>query len=141
MSARASTQVRQRASIHARQRAAAHARPRATRATRGETLAETLAAILVSGLALLILAMSVISAFTSGQLSRTAMEGYFADDRRLAAPAAQPEGAEGVGTGTVTLTDVADDGSTSAWFSSDVRYYDNRLSGDRQVVAYEAPIE
>ena len=70
------------------------------RGTRGETLTEVLAAIVISGLALLVLATVIAAAADVNQRSRKAMDEYYAANNQVV------EGTTGSAEGTVRLSEI-----------------------------------
>ncbi len=76
-----------------------HAKSRVGLAVRGETLTEVLASIVISGLAILMLAMVISAASSMIDNSRTAMADYYDQNNQTV-----EHGGE-TGSGSVTLTD------------------------------------
>ena len=66
---------------------------RRPRGQRGETITEVLVAILISGLAILMLAVVMASVSNMSKVSETAMQEYFSDNNDMVA--ATPSGDEG----------------------------------------------
>ena len=100
------------------------------RGTQGETLTEVLVAILVSGLAILLLAMAIASAASTNMKSRSAFDAYYSNNNDIVAF----NGSSG-GDATVKLSMAITESSGD---SVPVKYKDV-TEGSVVVVAYEAP--
>ena len=114
---------------------------------RGETLTEVLAAIVVSGLAILLLAMAISSAASTNMKTRDAFDSYYAGNNAIAAfeGAQGADGASQLKSGTVTLkTADSQAGSQTAIAIVDesdkdgieVEYVQQTQGGNVVVVAY-----
>lgn len=103
------------------------------RSTRGESLTEVLAAIVVSGLAILMLATVIAAAANTNRQSSEQMDKYYKASNELVANVAS-----GL-SGTVTLNDI--DGNTvrleEAESSVPVEYTVNEEVGQVPIVSYE----
>ena len=97
-----------------------------TRGTRGETITEVLAAIVIGGLAILLLATAISSAVNMNIRSREAMDRYYVANNSIAEVAA----ASGA-TGTVTIS-----GSDFSE-THDVGYAVNDQADGTPIVSYE----
>ena len=114
---------------------------RGARGQRGETLTEVLAAIVIGGLALLMLAMVIATSAHMTMQSRQSMDKYYEYGNQLAAYATQGEGGVAESSGTVSIVDaeskepvaLADSSSTNIG----VKVYTSGTD-DQPVVAYEA---
>ena len=104
------------------------------RRVRGETLTEVLVAIVVSGLAILMLATVIASATSINESSRKAMNEYYEKSNGIVEASATN------GTGTVTLS--VDDGSGTvtaiALDDEDVTYYISEQMDGTPIVSYAA---
>ena len=90
----------------------------------GESIAETLVALLISALALLMLAGAVSSAARVVTGSSNKLKQYYAADRNLATHS---------GTNTCEISIKSDTVSQTV---EDVKYYENTTLGSTKVVAY-----
>ena len=90
----------------------------------GESIAETLVALLISALALLMLAGAVSSAARVVTGSSNKLKEYYAADRNLATRS---------GTNTCAIRIKSDTVSQTV---EDVKYYENTTLGSTKVVAY-----
>ena len=97
--------------------------------SRGESLIEVLVAIVVSGLAILMLATVIASATTINKTSREAMNGYYDKSNAIA------ETSDSNGSGTVTLGSGGDEIPLD---KSNVRYYIEEQDDGTPVVKYGA---
>ena len=95
----------------------------------GESIAETLVALLISALALLMLAGAVSSAARVVTGSSNKLKEYYAADRNLATRS-------GADTNKVDIT-IAAEKVTQTF--RDVNYYENETLGSTNVVAYAMP--
>ena len=100
------------------------------RSRAGESIGETLVALLISALALMMLAGAVSTATNVVMKSKTTMSEYYQKDNQLA-------NASGGNDLTVTLTDTSTEGTPSPQVIS-ANYKLNDVLGV-QVVAYAAP--
>lgn len=100
------------------------------RGERGETITETLVAVLIGGLALLMLAVVMATSNHIISDSKNAMNDYYGNTNQIAL-------ASGSGTksGTVTLSVVGD--TTGSSITKDVTYSIDKVAG-KTVVAYWA---
>jgi len=107
------------------------------RGRRGESIAETLVALLISSLALLMLAGAITSANRVVSRSRVAMENYYATDQAMATPGGSTEWLSS-GSTTLTLSGTGLGGeSLSGTYS--VTYSENDTFGSIPVISYPAP--
>ena len=97
----------------------------------GESIAETLIALLISALALLMLAGAVTTATRVVDLSRRHMAKYYSEDAKLAE-------IKGSGTATVTLTDNTDDAPLEDQMYAGLASAANTTFGKNVVVRYTA---
>lgn len=99
----------------------------------GESIAETLVALLISALALLMLAGAVSSAARVVTGSSNKLKEYYAADRNLATY----ETAKG--TVTITVKPTVSTDAPTPLFEKVVNYYENATLGSTNVVAYAMP--
>ena len=99
------------------------------RSRAGESIGETLVALLISSLALVMLAGAIGSAARMVTRSMTAMEAYYATDKSMAERA----GSSRAGTGSVTMSTAAGIDRISGSYA--VNYYQNEL-GSTAVFSY-----
>lgn len=99
------------------------------RSRAGESIGETLVALLISSLALVMLAGAIGAAARMVTRSKTAMEAYYATDKGMVERAASA----GAGTGSVALSGT--DGTETITGSYSVNYYQNSL-GSTAVFSY-----
>ena len=103
------------------------------RSQAGETIAETLVALLISSLALLMLAGAVSAAVRMVLRSKNKLEAYYVQDENVAAHKTA------AGTMTVTLTEESDGLSeTIGPFTYTGNYYQNDELGRITVISYSA---
>ena len=95
----------------------------------GESIAETLVALLISSLALLMLAGAVTTATRVVELSRRQMTKYYLEDAKLAE-------AKGSGMATVTLTDNTDEAPLEDQRYDELASAANTTFGKNVVVRY-----
>lgn len=101
------------------------------RSERGESITEVLVAIVVSGLAILMLATVIATAVNVNQASRKAMNDYYAANNDVVSGALTT-------TGTVTLTSDGASVSLAGDSSISVTCYAGEQAGDTPVVSYVA---
>ena len=97
------------------------------RSRAGETISETLVALLISSLALVMLAGAIGAAGRMITSSKAAMMAYYSSDRDMAEHAGGA--AAGGGNVALSLTGGAGDGAGSVSGSYDVKYYQNKVGG------------
>lgn len=102
------------------------------RNTAGESIAETLIALLISSLALIMLAGAVSTATDIVKRSKTTMSAYYDADSALT------NVAEGSGSITVTLAETNAPEETAVSQEITVSYASNAVFGNKVVVAYAA---
>lgn len=103
---------------------------RKLRSTAGESIAETLIAVLISALALVILAGAISATARIIIDSDETMGRYYDMDANLA---------EHTGTSStmaVTISRIESDGSSTGFPPSTVTYYENNAFANKTVVAY-----
>ena len=103
------------------------------RTTRGESITEVLVAILVAGLAVLMLATVIAVAANSNAKSRDAMNEYFAANNNIAAETVAN------GTGSVSLADANTNETVRLSTSSSisVNYYISEQYDDTPIATYD----
>ena len=107
--------------------------PQKVRSRSGESIAETLIALLISCLALLMLASMITSSARLVTKSRNLMETYYSNNNVL-------ENHEGTGAGslTVTIKPKNDNQSSSQLQKSfTAKYYKNDTVSSKPVISYE----
>lgn len=104
-----------------------------SRATRGESITEVLVAIVVAGMAILLLATAIAMAASTNKQARDAMDDYFAANNGIV------EGASANGTGTVALSDKAtgEPIRLSGGSSVAVNYHISEQFDDTPVATYD----
>ena len=100
----------------------------------GETIGETLVALLISSLALMMLAGAVSAATRMITRSQTTMDAYYRANNALDARTGAPGGSL-----SIALTDGATSVSLAPGQASTVSYYRNDQLGNIPVIAYAAP--
>lgn len=106
------------------------------RGSRGESLVEVLMAIVIGGLALVVLAMAISTASRMAIDSRTTMNDYYRANNTAIA------NGSGLGSGEVTLKVKGDSDSSPIALVSDselnVSYYANNELGSSAIILYES---
>ena len=100
------------------------------RSRAGESIAETLVALVISALALLMLAGAITSASRVVERSKAAMTNYYEADNALAQTATKK--------GDVSIT-IKDDADSISQTFVDVPYYLNDTLGAVEVISYSLP--
>jgi len=93
----------------------------------GETIAETLVALLISALALVMLAGAISTTAKVIKKSDDVMANYYAGDAALVAQS---------GTDTLTVS-ISEDGATEEMETREVNFTSNTALGSKVVVAYK----
>ena len=123
-----------------RRTTAAGAAIKKLRSNKGDSIAEVLVALLISVLALTILAGMITSSKDALDRSKHKMDAYNTDNAALVSQSSTSDG-----TGTVTLNVTETGGTAAAWnLSGDtstaaVNYYVNQQFASKPVVAYAEP--
>lgn len=105
---------------------------RKLRAAAGETIAETLVALLISALALVMLAGAIGSTWNMIKISDAKMGEYYERDAALVSQGT----ADGEMTVTITGSGAEEGEGISTTESRSVNYYANKAFGGKPVVAY-----
>ena len=108
----------------------------------GETLSETLVAVLISALALTMLAGAITSSANAVEKSRKKLDTYYSANEELIAGGveggSQADGAESaVSSGTLTVTVSSTDTGINITESETVPYVQNEVFGKTPVILYE----
>ena len=93
----------------------------------GESISETLIAVLISALALVMLAAMITASVNMTMQSKTKMAAYYAKNNALALPSGQTQ------TMVVTISDE----TTGVLLEQAVNYAENNEFSERPVIAYE----
>jgi len=100
---------------------------RSARSVRGESLTEVLVAILISCLAILMMATVIAASFNVNETSRKAMDKYYKDNNRIAN---QISGDSDTASGKGTVTMTSSDGTSVNLENNPVNYYIDELNNE-----------
>lgn len=106
---------------------------RHARSVRGETLTEVLVAILISCLAILLMATVIAASFNINETSRKAMDDYYKKSNDIAGHVSGTFDGEG----TVAIT-LSSGGTTITLENGSVGYYINEQLDDEAIVSFVA---
>lgn len=105
------------------------------RSNAGESISETLIALLISALALIMLAGAVTTASRIVTVSRDKLDEYYDNNEEIIA--GTDVGHDSLGNGTVTITIKTKTGDNVLFKKEDVPYYSNAAFGEnKKVVMY-----
>ena len=105
------------------------------RSKRGETIAETLIALLISCVALIMLANMIDSGSRLVMDSEDRMDEYYSQNNGIAAGNSDEAGDSG--SAKITITKDNSSGTSTTIKEVDVNYYINNSLGNTSVVAYK----
>ena len=107
---------------------------------KGESIAETLVALLISALALTMLAMAITSASNIIRTSRDTISSYYKGNEALVTMSGTLPTGVTSGNGTVIIEDKTSGIAPISNQSISVNYYENTLFGDdNKVINYRKP--